>query len=1134
MLKGNCLALILALTSLMTISAPKADGQPSPSIKDSKRLVQHGQLDLSDWDFKQQPIVELHGEWGFYWDSWIDPKNPPPISEFQYVPGSWVVDPNRDRTGKATYRVLITLSSNAPTLIISQFFPATDFRIYANGQLLRSSGGDDGWGRQLTGKSWAPITLPTDVKQIDLVVYISNNYMFRPGLPYGISIGEQTTVQKQRSRFIAIQFAILVTIIAFGLYHIGLFFIRPKERSPLYFAIVCFLTCLHGIGMGGSFRWLFFENLNYLNGFRIFHLSWFLNIPAFMLFYNEVFPNRICRTATKYAFAISAIYCLYVLITPNLPNFMITIYQLFTICSAVMVVGFGVHAAAKKMPGARVFVLAIVMLLVGIVNDILVANATIQSINLAPIAVVLFIGFQAFMLSLRFSNAFSQVERDERKIRKLNDELQEKERARTVFFQNTSHELRTPLNGILGFLELLLVGKYGSLPQEVAIQILKIKGLSESLRDQVNTILDLAKSKKGELTLSNTQFDLNSCISDLKNHIESLRLSKPQIDVSVSHSWQEEEEPDFISDREKLITIVKNLINNAFKFTTDDPKNRIEIHFTHEKDQLSATIEDTGIGIAKSDFDKIFAEFYQVEDQASRSYEGIGLGLTMVKKLVDLLNGTIEFASEINQGSRFSITIPAADQADLYRTFRAEQVQEDPDSFDSDLIPPPSTVQPIQQKADIGTNSYRILVVDDNQVNCEVIGDILAGEGFQIEMAFNGAEALRKVRQATPHLILLDLMMPEVSGEDVLKELKADETLNVVPVILLTARASEQDRIYGLGLGADDYLAKPIVSQELILKVKNLLIRLDNIRYIESLDFQEKRQQIQDLLHAIHQKLKTLNSDLLASTPKLKTAVESIFDPIKLDASSKLELASSFFNEHLDDAKNSENEQTMVLDAANPRSAELLASIRKTLAGLDIQKTLREKIWHSVKTMNDQNLAEINAIFAICNHMIRLDRGHRLNKDIIKGLSNFLEQKDQETTTNLKASVDNAVSLILQNRKANQYFDIESSVDDLSVNIDRLNLNHISLKLIECALEQEESYTSQQVVKLKVSTESNGDKVKLIVERARDFNDRSSQLNRQSMQLTYLKRLAGKNHVSVQSYDNDCGHIVEVCFPKAG
>lgn len=428
-------------------------------------------------------------------------------------------------------------------------------------------------------------------------------------------------------------------------------------------------------------------------------------------------------------------------------------------------------------------------------------------------------------------HARTRIEKLNSKLKEKITEVKDKERARTLFFNNVSHELRTPLNGILGFLDMILRRSSDDLPDTVTDKIKRVKSLANSLKMQVNAILDIARSKRSEHTLQLEKIDLNGVMDDLENLIFGLSQKFGTESISTKVSWDREKEAIFITDKHKLLTILTNLLGNAFKFKHADHPNNIELILELKSDHLYITVKDTGIGIKEELLPKIFDEFEQVEGDSDRSYEGTGLGLAIVKRFVNALDGDVSVESTLGKGSIFKVSLKAKAIGQRQtiltptKTNKDSSPQKNHDFVEMTEATPESIPNKIDFHVDKKKRSETILVVDDNQVNVEVLVELLLDEGFNVEDALSGKVALEKIKAHPPDLVLLDVMMPQMSGDEVLEQIRKTQEGQALPVVFLTAKASEEDKLSGLKASADGYLAKPVDTEELLTTIENLLER---------------------------------------------------------------------------------------------------------------------------------------------------------------------------------------------------------------------------------------------------------------------------------------------------------------------
>ncbi len=382
-------------------------------------------------------------------------------------------------------------------------------------------------------------------------------------------------------------------------------------------------------------------------------------------------------------------------------------------------------------------------------------------------------------------------------------------RAKSAFFANISHEFRTPLTLILGPLELMIQGNFkGDWPKYYRIMHRNAK----RLLDLVNQLLELSKLESGKMNLLASKGDLAQAVSAVAQSFESL-ADKKAIDFRITVP-----QAPVIGyfDRDKVEKIVTNLVSNAFKFTPEH--GRINVLVAPD---ASITVQDTGIGIPAAHMPHLFERFHHAA--ASDVQRGSGLGLALAKELTELHGGSIQVHSEEGKGSTFTVTL----RTDI-TFFRPEAIAPTAAAADiaSSPLPLPAPTAPLPAALpDVFTGPAGkplLLIVEDN---AEVRAYIRAQfEGsYQIREAENGRIGLDIAQQNTPDLIITDIMMPEMDGTALCRQLKTDERTSHIPVIMLTARADQADKLEGLRTGADDYLPKPFDAAELLVRAANLV-----------------------------------------------------------------------------------------------------------------------------------------------------------------------------------------------------------------------------------------------------------------------------------------------------------------------
>ncbi len=408
--------------------------------------------------------------------------------------------------------------------------------------------------------------------------------------------------------------------------------------------------------------------------------------------------------------------------------------------------------------------------------------------------------------------AKAQAEQEAREAeRKLIEHLQAMDKLKDAFLANTSHELRTPLNGIIGIVESIMDGATGPLRQETQRNLAMVVASGKRLARLVDDILDFSRMKAAELELRPEAVDLYAMVDAV------LLLSRPliggknlrllnQIDPEISA---------VMVDPSRLEQILFNLIGNAIKFTE---AGEVRVCALREDEDVRIEVQDTGIGIPEDKFAIIFKSFEQVEQSATRRFGGAGLGLAITRSLVESSGGRIEVHSELGHGSCFVFTLPVA--------YERPAGQPTLSARDQVLLHLRSNDQLAEQRdeEDDQPGVGQVLVVDDEAINRQVLENQLGLHGYHVTSAFDGFDALRKVEGGGDFdLVILDVMMPGLSGFEVCQRLRRSHSLHELPILLLTARNQVEDYIQGLDIGANDYLGKPFDRRELLARVRTLV-----------------------------------------------------------------------------------------------------------------------------------------------------------------------------------------------------------------------------------------------------------------------------------------------------------------------
>ncbi len=481
----------------------------------------------------------------------------------------------------------------------------------------------------------------------------------------------------------------------------------------------------------------------------------------------------------------------------------------------------------------------------------------------------------ATILASRFSEVHNELE-------KAHEELIKIDKLKDEFMAVTSHELRTPLLGIVGITDSMLAGASGDLSEEANKNLQLLSASSKRLSSLVNDILDLSKLKYSDLKLSKSSVDLRQATDIAISFALSVFRGK---NIKIKNNITSDT-PNIYGDKNRVQQIMNNLIDNAIKFTSE---GEINIYAKKTGDFVETTVEDTGIGIPRDKFDEIFMSFRQVDSSVTRKYGGFGLGLSIIKQLVELHGGNIRLESEPGKGSSFIFTLPV--YSDKYKSEEAEGMY-DKNTANTVLadyaatannadngyntIQPAGIAKASHDNHAAGTQGKCILVVDDEPINRKVLQNHLTLAGYTVKTAGDGNEAMRMLsKEELPDLVLMDIMLPGISGYEVCRNIREMHTLYDLPVLMCTAKNQVMDIVTGFECGANDFLPKPFDRRELLARVNTLLTlkqAISDYKASRLLNLQE-RMNPHFLFNAVHTIHSLMHTDLeKADTGILKLA----------------------------------------------------------------------------------------------------------------------------------------------------------------------------------------------------------------------------------------------------------------------
>jgi signal transduction histidine kinase/ligand-binding sensor domain-containing protein/DNA-binding response OmpR family regulator len=402
--------------------------------------------------------------------------------------------------------------------------------------------------------------------------------------------------------------------------------------------------------------------------------------------------------------------------------------------------------------------------------------------------------------------------------------LEEIDSIKSRFFANISHEFRTPLTLILGpAFKIKTECKDENLTKQAGL----IQRNANRLLELINQLLDLSKIEAGKLKLCVSKGNLASFVKGISMAFDSIAEKK---DIRFKVKIQREKIEAYF-DKDKMEKIITNLLSNAFKFTLEG--GEITISLTISDDNTAKIIvHDNGVGISNRDLPKIFDRFFQAYNTQTKEHEGTGIGLALTKELVELHKGKISIYSQEGDWTEVTIELPLGKEHFSEDQIIEQEEQEvgEKEIIISDFVSDRITDEDFDEAT---TEKNIVLIVEDNPDVREYIREALIHE-YNIAQAVNGEQGLRKAERIIPDLIVSDVMMPKMDGIEMLKQIKNDAKTSHIPVILLTAKSEQTDKLEGLGLGAEAYLTKPFDTKELQVRIKSLIEQRQKLQMLFS------------------------------------------------------------------------------------------------------------------------------------------------------------------------------------------------------------------------------------------------------------------------------------------------------------
>lgn len=707
-------------------------------------------------------------------------------------------------TGYATYTTVLHVdTSKYKTIAFSIKEMNSAYSFFVNGQLLFSNG--------VVGHSYAEevpqslyrqgsvrITSP----ELPLRLEVSNYHNIRGGFSSPMLVGSPQGITFRHRVQVGLLGMALGILALFFIQHLAVFIHNPREFPSLFFALYSLAWFVLIAWNGGELRLitLLFPGIPYETLLHVGLIAFVLVPPITGRFCLSIFPYRLQEYTNRITIATALLLVLTSFFVPLRMALQLSMFYAILVLLFMVPLFMNLFSALRqKKPGALTYLIGYMFFGLLTALNILGGMFDLSLIPTAAYGAVSLAFAQALILSQRTARIAHANERLLERLTAQNMELEQALRVKDEFLANTTHELRTPLHGILGIVE-SIQKQPGRLERNFVLGNLELVSASaRRLASLVNDILDVARIRHGDLQLHLQPMRLADLLDTQWRSMEPLAQRKNiGLKCEIANDL-----PYANIDADRFAQILVNLLGNAIKFTQ---QGEVSLRAYTVDGNITIAVSDTGCGIAPAAQERIFEPFFQIKSDIPYQQSGAGLGLTITRKLVELHGGSIRLESKIGEGSTFVIEIPA---------YQGVLPQGKPDeSRPSPYVAP--VLASIPESS--GRNSAQaVLAIDDEPINLQVIRNHLESQGYSVVCAESGLRVLALIEQYQPKVVLLDIMMPERNGFEVCAEIRSRH--KDLPVIFVTARNRMDDVLRGFSMGAEDYVTKPFLRDELLRRV---------------------------------------------------------------------------------------------------------------------------------------------------------------------------------------------------------------------------------------------------------------------------------------------------------------------------
>lgn len=780
--------------------------------EDSKYIGEKGVLDLKAWDIDKEEILDLDGEWEFYSGKLIDPNEnfDKETKQIVEVPGNWKTylrDQGIDN-GSGTYRLTIKVPQDKIYAIKARTIRFAN-RIYFNGEKISQVGNpslnkDD---FQTVSRYSLGAGKAIDNK-IELVIHVTSLNYRSGGILKSLQIGSFDSMLKANNKNLALDTIIVAVFLTMGLYFLIIYFQRRKNIYLIYFTAFNFLTALYFSTMNEQLLSLIYD-YKPIGRTEIQGALIILTSISFLMFVHNFFKELSNKTIIR----IISGYLILVLLSSvlvklaNKPIDFIFIQKISSIgllINYIYIFYILIKAICRKIDLSEYTLIVAVsislywiILFIKIFLEIDLGNTPIFLMVITMFSISALMSQQLHLDYIRASNLSERLARNN----KLKDE----------FLIKSSHEFKRPLKSILNLTKNLLEGENGFLNTNQQKNIFQIQQESEVLNRITDDLMDASSIKNNKTKLRTAYIDSYYIVEEILKEIQVLiPYSK---DIILKNNI-ENDFPLIKGDSDKFRQIIYDLIHNAIKYTH---QGQVIISASILDEKAAFQIKDTGVGIKEKDIKEIFDIFFQANIEGT-SQEGLGLGLSIVKDLVQIQGGEIKVESKYKEGSTFIFTLPLAEEKKLEKAYENENILNK--SFE--ILE--NTIHSIKENKTENQNKEKILIIDNAKIDQRPLDNIIEELDYRVIKANSGKEALEIIKREKIDLIVLDVILSDMNSMELSSQVRKEYSMGELPILILTSSTRTNDLMKAFNYGVNDFQKKPLDYEELKSRIQSLLL----------------------------------------------------------------------------------------------------------------------------------------------------------------------------------------------------------------------------------------------------------------------------------------------------------------------